>query len=75
MNSALILGAAEGHHIVNELPIPTIWYGIIVFAVLMACLAVTMSFRSVGLRHAAPTTAVQHASGHGHGTGSHGARH
>ncbi|MDO4239536.1 hypothetical protein [Micrococcus sp.] len=44
----------------------------------MASLLAVLSMRSVGLRHPAPTTAVQH---HGtgptgtHGTGSHSAGH
>ncbi|MCG7422005.1 hypothetical protein KW076_09110 [Micrococcus porci] len=74
LNSALVLAAAEeGHHVVNELPIPPVWFGIIVFLLLMAGLLAILSMRSVGLRHAEPTTAVQH---HGtHGTGSHSAGH
>lgn len=74
LNSALVLAAAEeGHHVVNELPIPPVWFGIIVFLLLMAGLLAILSMRSVGLRHTEPTTAVQH---HGtRGTGSHSAGH
>ena len=67
LNTSLVL-AAEVHHVVNELPIPTVWYGIIVFALLMAALLATMSMRSRALRLPEPTTAVQH---HGTGHGSH----
>ena len=36
LNTSLILAAAEGHHVVNELPMDPIWYGVLVFALLMA---------------------------------------
>ena len=36
LNTSLILAAAEGHHVVNELPMDPIWYGLLVFALLMA---------------------------------------
>ena len=72
LNTALILAAAEGHHhAVNELPIPPVWYGIIVFLLFMAGLAACMSMRSVGLRPQEPTSAVQR---HG-ASGSHSAGH
>ena len=67
LNTSLILAAAEGHHVVNELPMDPIWYGLLVFALLMAALAATMSMRSRALRLPEPTTAVQH---HGTGGGS-----
>ena len=35
----------------GELPIPSIAYGLIAFGLLMALLAVTYAFRSVGKRH------------------------
>ena len=42
LNTSLILAAAEeGHHVVNELPMDPIWYGLLVFALLMAALAAT----------------------------------
>ena len=79
LNTSLILAAAEGgHHIVNELPMDPVWYGVITFALLMAALLAVLSMRSVGLRHPAPTTAVQHhgtARSGSHGTGSHSAGH
>ena len=52
LNTSLILAAAEeGHHVVNELPMDPIWYGLLVFALLMAALAATMSMRSLSLIH------------------------
>ena len=72
LNSAIVLAAGEGHHIVNELPIPAPWYGIIVFVTLMAMLVAFMSMRSVGIRPSEPGDEVVH---HGHdGHGSHGAQ-
>lgn len=71
LNSAIVL-AAEGHHVVNELPIPPVWYGIITFIGLMLLLVVFMSMRSVGLRPAEPgQDLVQGGDAHGHG-GHHG---
>ena len=55
LNTSLILAAAEGHHVVNELPMDPIWYGLLVFALLMAALAATMSMRSRALRLPEPT--------------------
>ena len=72
LNTSLILAAAEGHHVVNELPMAPIWCGVLVFALLMAALAATMSMRSRALRLPQPTTAVQH---HGTGRGSHTSGH
>ena len=72
LNTSLILAAAEGHHVGNELPIDPNWYGQLVFALLMAALAATMSMRSRALRLPEPTTAVQH---HGTGRGSHTSGH
>lgn len=42
---------AETEHVVNELPIPAVAIGLLVFTGLMALLFVTFSFRSVGTRH------------------------
>lgn len=52
--------AQEGHHVVNELPIPTWAYGGAVFAILMFLLLATLSLRSVSLRYEAPSTTVAH---------------
>lgn len=68
LNSAIVL-AAEGHHVVNELPIPPVWYGIITFAVLMTLLAAIMSMRSVGIRPSEPGDELVHGNeAHGHGS-------
>ncbi|MDY6055141.1 hypothetical protein [Micrococcus sp.] len=78
LNTALTLAAAGGHeggHIVNELPMHPIWYGVIVFVALMALLMAIMSMRSVGLRHPEPTTAMRPHGGADHGRGSHTAGH
>lgn len=69
-----VLAAEGGHHVVNELIFPVWVFGWGVFAVLMLLLLVTVSFKSVGRRHPAPTTAVDTHHGHG-GHGSHQARH
>jgi len=76
LNTALILAAAEGHaaeghHVVNELPMPAIWFGIIMFLALMGALLAIMSMRSVSMRLPEPTTAVQHRGP----SGSHSAGH
>ena len=69
LNSAIVLAAAEGHHVVNELPISPIWYGIIVFVGLMLLLAAFMSMRSVGIRPAEPGDELVHGhDAHGHGS-------
>ncbi|MBB4735112.1 hypothetical protein [Micrococcus cohnii] len=78
MLNSLVLASAEGHHIVNELPVPTWVFGAVTFVILMALLFVTMSFRSVGLRHSEPTGEVAHHgqgrrddAGHGPSTRAH----
>lgn len=63
-----ILAAEGGHHVVNELIFPAWVFGCGVFAVLMLLLLVTLSFKSVGKRHPAPTTAVDTHGGTGHGS-------
>ena len=64
MTSSIILASAqlaeESHHVVNELPIPAIWFGVIMFLALMGALLAIMSMRSVSMRLPEPTTAVQH---------------
>ncbi len=47
---ASVLRASEST-IVNELPIPPIAYGLLVFAALMSLLLVTFAFKSSGTRH------------------------
>ncbi|WP_162836187.1 hypothetical protein [Demequina sediminicola] len=43
--------SAEAAHVVNELPIPPVAYGLLAFTGLMALLFVTFAFRSIGTRH------------------------
>lgn len=62
--AATIAVASEGAaHVVNELPIPAIAYGIIVFAIFAVCGAVTFAFRDVANRHA--EKAAAYAREHG----------
>lgn len=55
--------------IVNELPIPPFFYGLIAFGILLFMLIVTFAFKSVGLRHEAHDEHFdpnkQHANNHG----------
>lgn len=67
MTSALTLLAADegGHHIVNELPFPAIWFGVIALVAFLALLGLLYSFRNtlaldphgVAEGHADPDTA------------------
>ncbi|QZY51937.1 hypothetical protein [Leucobacter tenebrionis] len=50
--ATIAVAAEEGHHVVNELPMPGILYGVIAFAVFTALALVTFSFRDVANRHA-----------------------
>ncbi|MDO5492272.1 MAG: hypothetical protein Q4F53_01500 [Nesterenkonia sp.] len=45
---AALLLAADDAHVVNELFMPTKWFGIIMFIVLMLMLLVTVMFSSKG---------------------------
>ncbi|MBC9954626.1 hypothetical protein ICM05_08210 [Leucobacter sp. cx-42] len=49
--AATVLAASEGAHIVNELPIPAVAYGIIVGALFAVMGLVVFSFRDVANRH------------------------
>lgn len=60
---ATIAAAAEGAHVVNELPIPAPVYGVIVLALLTALAVVTFSFRDVANRHAAKAEAYAREHG------------
>jgi hypothetical protein len=72
LNSAIVLAAGEGHHVVNELPIPAPWYGIIVFVTLMVMLVAFMSMRSVGIRPSEPGEELVQSGHDAHGGhGSH----
>ncbi|WP_162488574.1 hypothetical protein [Demequina globuliformis] len=43
--------AAEATHVVNELPMEPIAFGLLTFTGLMSLLFVTFAFRSIGTRH------------------------
>lgn len=51
MLSAALLAAEASTEVVNELAVPPLMYGAGAFIGLMALLAVTFAFRSVGTRH------------------------
>ncbi|MCT2007789.1 hypothetical protein M3C74_07860 [Micrococcus lylae] len=74
LNSAIVLAAGEGHHVVNELPIPAPWYGIIVFVSLMFMLLCIMGMRSVGIRPSEPGDEVVPHGHEAQGHGSHQAQ-
>ena len=61
---AAIAAASEGgSHVVNELPMPTPVYGVIVLSIFTALAVVTFAFRDVANRHA--EKAAQYAREHG----------
>lgn len=49
--AAFAAQAAEGEHVVNELPMPPIAFGVTALVIFAVLLLVTFSFRSVGTRH------------------------
>ena len=62
--AATIAAASEGaSHVVNELPIPAPFYGIIVLSIFVVLGAVTFAFRDVANRHSAKAEA--YARDHG----------
>lgn len=62
--AATIAAASEGaSHVVNELPIPAPFYGIIVLTIFVVLGAVTFTFRDVANRHSAKAEA--YARDHG----------
>ncbi len=64
MSFAATIAAAEGAaHVVTELPIPAIAYGVIVFTVFLVSAAVTFSFRDVANRHSAKAAAYAREHG------------
>lgn len=64
MSLLATFAAAEGAaHVVNELPIPTVAYGVIVFTIFLVLALVTYSFHDVANRHAAKAEA--YARDHG----------
>ncbi|GAA1321079.1 hypothetical protein ACFSWE_00320 [Leucobacter albus] len=64
MSLAATIAVAEGaSHVVNELPIPAIGYGVIVFTLFLISAVVTFSFRDVANRHS--EKAAAYAREHG----------
>jgi len=48
---AVLLAVEEHAEVTTQLPIPPVGYGLLAFGALVALLAVTYAFRSVGTRH------------------------
>ncbi|WP_336659263.1 hypothetical protein [Leucobacter sp. USHLN153] len=67
--ATIAAAAEEGHHVVNELPMPPVLYGIIVFGIFVVFAGVVFSFRDVANRHAAKAEA--YARQHGSETPTH----
>ena len=65
--ATIVAAAEEGHHVVNELPIPGVMFGVIVFAAFTALAVVTFAFRDVANRHSAKAEAYARE----HGAASH----
>lgn len=65
---ATIAAASEGAHVVNEIPMAPVLYGVVVFAAFVVLGLVTFSFRDVANRHAekAAAYAREHGDSHGH---------
>lgn len=64
MSLLATIAAAEGAaHVVNELPMPAIMYGVIVFSIFLVLAVVTYSFHDVANRHA--PKAAAYAREHG----------
>lgn len=49
--AAIMTAAGEEHHIVNELPMAPVAFGLTALGILMFGLVITLCFRSVGTRH------------------------
>lgn len=67
MSNLATIAATEGAAVVNELPIPAIMYGVIVFTIFLVCAIVLFSFRDVANRHSAKAEAYARE----HGSDSH----
>lgn len=61
--TTIVVAAEEGHHVVNELPMPAILYGVIAFVTFTALAGVVFSFRDVANRHAAKAEAYAREHG------------
>ncbi|MGO1317580.1 MAG: hypothetical protein ACTMIR_11180 [Cellulomonadaceae bacterium] len=51
MFATALLTAEETTHVVTELPMPPLAYGLLAFGALIGLLCVTLAFRSVWTRH------------------------
>lgn len=63
--------AEGGHHVVNELWFPPIWFGVIALVALVAFLLISLMFRNLGSSHpehseVSPHVPFVHPGGHGH---------
>lgn len=67
--ATLAVAAEEGGHVLVELPIPTIMYGVIAFSIFCVFALVTFSFRDVANRHSEKAEA--YAREHGTAEKSH----
>lgn len=61
--ATIVAAAEEGHHVVNELPMPAILYGVIAFVLFTVLAGVVFSFRDVANRHAAKAEAYAREHG------------
>ena len=61
--ATIVAAAEEGQHVVNELPIPPIMYGVIAIVTFTALAIVTLSFSDVANRHAAKAEAYAREHG------------
>lgn len=61
--ATIVAAAEEGHHIVNELPMPAPLFGIVTFAIFTALAVVVFAFRDVANRHAAKAEAYAREHG------------
>lgn len=64
-----IYAASEAVHVVNELPFPAFFFGLITLVILGSFVLVTMSYGSVANRHSekAEKYAREHGGEHGQG--------
>lgn len=61
--ATLAVAAEEGGHVLKELPMPPVMYGVIVFSIFVVLAAVTFSFRDVANRHSAKAEAYAREHG------------
>ena len=60
---ASIVTAAEGSHVINELPMPAPLYGVVMLGIFTVLGIVTFSFRDVANRHRAKAEAYAREHG------------